>query len=67
MKNFRYSKMLLSLIFVGMLIVSVKTNAQSAKTDFTGTWALDEGKSQLGEGPGRRAAAKMAIAQMVHP
>ena len=36
---------------------------QASKTNFSGTWNLNEGKSQLGEGPGRRAASKIVITQ----
>lgn len=60
MKN---SKLILPL-FIGMLFFTVfQANAQSTKTDFSGTWTFNESKSQLGEGPGRRAATQMVITQ----
>lgn len=37
-----------------LLLVPTLANAQSGKTDFTGTWAFNEGKSNLGDSGGRR-------------
>jgi hypothetical protein len=55
---------LLAFIFAGLFVFTLSSSfAQGKKTDFTGTWSLNEGKSQLGEGPGRRAASKMVITQ----
>jgi Tol biopolymer transport system component len=38
---------------IGILLVAVTsyTNAQAGKTNFTGSWALNEEKSNLGDGP----------------
>jgi hypothetical protein len=54
----------LILLITFLFVFSLNTAfAQAKKTDFTGTWTLNENKSQLGEGPGRRAASKMVITQ----
>jgi len=37
-----------------LLVVPTLANAQSGKTDFSGTWAFNEGKSNLGDSGGRR-------------
>lgn len=39
-------------------------SVMAQKTSFTGTWNLNQEKSQMGEGPGRRAAAKMVITEI---
>jgi hypothetical protein len=54
----------LILLITFLFVFSLSTAfAQAKKTDYTGTWTLNENKSQLGEGPGRRAASKMVITQ----
>jgi hypothetical protein len=64
MKRFNsISQKFLALSLVFMFFVSVFTSFAQSKADFTGTWTLNEGKSQLGDGPGRRAATKMVITQ----
>jgi len=42
---------LLSLSFILMVAFSFLANAQTVKTNFTGTWAINEEKSNLGDGP----------------
>jgi len=37
----------------------------SAQTSFTGSWSLNESKSNMGEGRGRRAASAMVVTQDV--
>ena len=50
-------------IFTIILIFTTFTLSAQTKTNFTGTWNLNTGQSQLGEGFGRRAATKMVITQ----
>lgn len=49
-----------TLIFVSLLFFTAFT-VSAQKPSFAGTWNLNQEKSQLGEGPGRRAAAKIVI------
>ncbi len=49
-----------TLIFVSLLFFTAFT-VSAQKPSFGGTWNLNQEKSQLGEGPGRRAAAKIVI------
>jgi hypothetical protein len=58
------SRKLLTILLISSFTFSVVSAfAQVKKTDYTGTWTLNESKSKLGEGPGRRAASKMVISQ----
>lgn len=62
--NFQFaitSKILTVIILV--FLSTFSTFSQNTKTNFTGTWTLNEGKSQLGDGPGRRAASRIIITQ----
>ena len=53
-----------AILMVSILIfLSVTIFAQEKKTDFSGSWKLNESKSQMGEGRGRMAATKMKITQ----
>jgi len=53
-----------TIIFVCFfLLSSASIFAQDKKTDFSGSWKLNESKSQMGEGRGRMAATKMKITQ----
>ncbi|HEX3007982.1 MAG TPA: hypothetical protein VHO90_10240 [Bacteroidales bacterium] len=61
-KLFRAGKMVLLIIIV-FNSLSLIASAQTSKSDFSGTWNLNESKSQLGEGPGRRTASKIVITQ----
>ena len=42
---------LLSVTFILMVALPFLTNAQAGKPNFTGTWAINEEKSNLGDGP----------------
>jgi hypothetical protein len=53
----------LAVIVALFLTTTLYSFAQTAKTNFSGTWTLNEGKSQMGEGPMRRAASKITITQ----
>jgi hypothetical protein len=54
----------LSIALASFFFLSISDSfAQDSKAVFTGTWTLNESKSQLGEGPGRRAATKLVITQ----
>ncbi len=53
-----------TIVFVSILLLSsAYIFAQDKKTDFTGSWKLNESKSQMGEGRGRMTATKMKITQ----
>ncbi|MFN8208577.1 MAG: hypothetical protein U0T82_14385 [Bacteroidales bacterium] len=53
-----------TMALAGFLFLSFTSSfAQNSKAVFTGNWALNESKSQLGEGFGRRAATKLVITQ----
>ncbi|MDO9581115.1 MAG: hypothetical protein Q7J06_11230 [Bacteroidales bacterium] len=55
---------LMALTFMAVLfILPVKLNAQGAKSDFSGSWAFNESKSNLGEGRGFRSATQMTVKQ----
>ncbi len=59
MKTNMLTKTLLSLLFVTFFVFGA--NAQ--KANFSGTWAFNEAKSQLGEGRFRAPASKLVITQ----
>jgi hypothetical protein len=64
MKKSNAFMQLAALTFVAVLfILPVKMNAQGAKPDFSGTWAFNESKSNLGEGGNFGRASKMTITQ----
>lgn len=46
-----------------LLLGSTMAMAQTDKSNFSGSWKLNEGKSQMGEGRGRMAASKIKITQ----
>jgi hypothetical protein len=46
-----------------LFILPVKMYAQGSKTNFSGKWAFNETKSNLGEGRGFRAASQLTITQ----
>ena len=50
-------------IMISLFILPVKMNAQGAKANFSGSWALNESKSNLGEGRGFRSASQMKVTQ----
>lgn len=53
-----------TIILVSILLLSsAQIFAQDKKTDFSGSWKLNESKSQVGEGRGRMTATKMKITQ----
>jgi hypothetical protein len=51
------------LVMVSLFILPGKMNAQGAKTNFAGTWAFNEGKSNLGEGGNFRRATQITVTQ----
>ena len=53
---------LVSLLIVSQVVMNIELNAQAKKTDFSGKWSLNEGKSNFGEG-GSRRTMKMTIQQ----
>lgn len=59
MKTNMLTKTLLSFLFVTFFVFS----ATAQKANFSGTWAFNEGKSQLGEGRFRAPASKLVITQ----
>ena len=48
-----------------LLMLSAFSSFAQTKTDYTGTWTLNESKSQLPAGQGRRAASKIVLTQDV--
>jgi len=50
-------------VMVALFILPVKMNAQGAKANFSGSWAFNESKSNLGEGRGFRSATQMTVTQ----
>jgi hypothetical protein len=48
---------------LSLFLLPVKMFGQGGKTNFSGTWAFNESKSNLGEGPGFRGASKLVITQ----
>lgn len=56
-----FSKRLLAMLVVPALLLSFTTPAY--KTDFSGNWALNESKSELGDFGGRFAARKIKVEQ----
>ncbi len=56
-------KMVMLTVTLSLFIIPVKINAQSGKINFSGTWAFNETKSNLGEGRGFRNATQMTVLQ----
>jgi len=50
-------------VMITLFLLPVKLNAQGAKSNFSGTWAFNESKSNLGEGRGFRSASQMTVTQ----
>ena len=50
-------------VMVIFFILPVKSNAQGAKANFSGSWTLNESKSNLGEGRGFRSASQITVTQ----
>lgn len=51
-------------LFVAFLLITSGLSLfGQGKTDFSGNWKLNESKSQLGDGPGRRGASSLVIKQ----
>jgi hypothetical protein len=50
-------------VIVSLFIIPAKMNAQGAKTNFAGTWAFNESKSNLGDGGNFRRATQITITQ----
>lgn len=58
-----YSLKSTALIFA-ILLFATSFTVFAQKASFSGTWNLNQEKSQLGEGPGRRAATKLVITEV---
>jgi hypothetical protein len=61
-----YSMLFIALtIMAALFILPVKTNAQGSKANFSGKWAFNESKSNLGDGQGRgfRSASQITVTQ----
>ena len=50
-------------VMFSLFILPIKMNAQGAKANFSGSWAFNESKSNLGEGRGFRSAGQMTVTQ----
>jgi hypothetical protein len=48
---------------LSLFLLPANMFGQGGKTNFSGTWAFNEAKSNLGEGPGFRGASKLVITQ----
>ena len=53
----------ISLAILLAFILPVMTNAQAGKTDFTGAWTLNEGKSTLPQGGMRMGGGNLVVKQ----
>jgi hypothetical protein len=51
------------MIMISLFILPVKMNAQGAKSNFAGTWAFNESRSNLGEGGNFRRATQITVTQ----
>jgi hypothetical protein len=58
-----FMRMTALIVTISLFILPVKMNAQGAKPDFSGTWAFNEGKSNLGEGGNFRRATQITVTQ----
>jgi hypothetical protein len=56
------SGILFCLLILSLMMANINLNAQAKKTDFSGIWSINEGKSNFGEG-GSRKTMKMTIEQ----
>ncbi len=69
MKNFKNSdqrlmKKIKSFVLVGLaLLFTAQLSAQSGAINFSGTWALNESKSNFGDSPFRMAASTLTVKQ----
>ena len=69
MKNFKNSgqgltKKIKLFMFVGLaLLLTVQLSAQNGAVNFSGSWALNESKSNFGDSPFRMAASILTIKQ----
>jgi hypothetical protein len=50
-------------VMVSLFILPVKMNAQGTKANFSGSWAFNESKSNLGDGGNFRRASQMTVTQ----
>jgi hypothetical protein len=50
-------------VIFALFLLPVNLHAQAAKPNFSGTWAFNESKSNLGEGRGFRSASQMTVTQ----
>ena len=50
-------------LMVALFSLPVKMNAQGSNPNFSGSWAFNESKSNLGEGGNFRRASQMAVTQ----
>jgi len=58
-----YTRIITFTVMAAFFIIPVKMNAQGAKANFSGSWALNESKSNLGEGRGFRSARQLTVTQ----
>jgi hypothetical protein len=67
MKNLQikrnYYVWLILAMIISLFILPERVNAQKAKTNFSGIWAFNESKSNMGEGRGFRSARQITVAQ----
>jgi hypothetical protein len=69
MKNLKHSdksivKTMKPLIIIGLVVLfSLQVSAQSSTINFSGNWALNDSKSNLGDGPFKMAASTLIVKQ----
>lgn len=62
--NPRVMKMVTPFIMIGLSLLFIsQLSAQTGSVNFSGNWALNESKSQLGDGPFRMAASVLSVKQ----
>ena len=62
MRN-HFMQLISLVVMVALFLLPVKMNAQGAKSNFSGSWAFNESKSNLGDGPGFRSVTQMTVTQ----
>jgi hypothetical protein len=58
-----FLRMITLMVIFSLFILPAKMNGQGAKPNFAGTWAFNEGKSNLGESGNFRRATQITVTQ----
>jgi len=62
-KSSNFLQLIALTVMFALFLLPAKLNAQGSKPNFSGTWTLNESKSNLGEGRGFRSASQMTVTQ----